>query len=217
MNEPHVEIFDRALCLRLEDLVDRARDLVVPTISASVSWLSFAMTGSGFPSLPKFAIRSSALARRFSLELKSWSTKSSSTRAFRANKYDMNISENFGSSRSTRTMAAFSSRMMTQSVIAATVAKRSGWPVRQPSPKKSPVPVEGDDRLLPQLGYDADLDLALLDVEDGIRRVPLREDLLILPIVRYCPSPVHGAEEGFHVERMRFLLRLSLDPGSDYE
>src|SRR6201999_901684 len=58
------------------------RDLVVPTISASVTWLIFAMTGSGFPSLPKFAIRSSNLARRFSLELKSWSTRSSSTRAF---------------------------------------------------------------------------------------------------------------------------------------
>src|SRR6478752_5129348 len=42
-------------------------------------------------------VRRSALARRFSLELKSWSTKSSSTRAFRANMYAMNISENFGS------------------------------------------------------------------------------------------------------------------------
>ena len=47
------------------------RDLVVPIISASVSWLIFAMTGSGLPSLPKFAIRRSTLARRFSLELKS--------------------------------------------------------------------------------------------------------------------------------------------------
>src|ERR1700676_2929274 len=46
------------------------RDLVVPTISASVSWLIFAMIGSGFASLPKFAIRRSSLARRFSLELK---------------------------------------------------------------------------------------------------------------------------------------------------
>src|SRR6186713_1363538 len=76
-----------------------------------VSWLIFAMTGSGLLSLPKFAISRSTLARRFSLELKSWSTKSSSTRAFRANRYDMNISEKFGSSCSTRTMAAFSIRM----------------------------------------------------------------------------------------------------------
>jgi hypothetical protein len=52
----------------------------------------------------------------------------------------MNISENFGSSWSTRTMAAFSSRMMTHSVIVTTVAMRRGCPFRQLSPKKSPVP-----------------------------------------------------------------------------
>ena len=52
----------------------------------------------------------------------------------------MNISENFGSSWITRTMVALSSRMMTHSVIDVTVAKRRGWPVKQPSPKKSPLP-----------------------------------------------------------------------------
>ena len=31
------------------------RDRVVPIISASVSWLTFAITGSGLPSLPKLA------------------------------------------------------------------------------------------------------------------------------------------------------------------
>ena len=36
-------------------------------------------------------------------------------------------------------MADFSMRMMTQSVIIATVAKRRGCLRRQPSPKKSPV------------------------------------------------------------------------------
>jgi hypothetical protein len=100
-------------------------------------WLTFAMTGSGRPSLPKFAIRRSNLARRFSLELNSWSTRSASTRAFRDKMYARNISENFGSSWSTRTMAALSNLMMTQSVIAAAVAKRNGWPLKQPSPKKS--------------------------------------------------------------------------------
>jgi hypothetical protein len=53
------------------------RDLVVPTISASVSWLIFAMTVTDLPSFPKLASRRRTLARRFSLELKSWSTKSS--------------------------------------------------------------------------------------------------------------------------------------------
>jgi hypothetical protein len=52
----------------------------------------------------------------------------------------MNISENIGSSWSTRTIVALSSRMMTHSVIAATEAKRRGWPLRQPSPKKVPFP-----------------------------------------------------------------------------
>ena len=51
------------------------------------------------------------------------------------------------------------------------------------------------------------LDLALLDVEDGIRLVPLGEDFLIPAITRYRPCPIHGAEEGLHVERT-CLLRL---------
>src|ERR1700720_446734 len=42
------------------------RDRVVPIISASVSWLTFAMIGSGRPSLPKFA-RSVAPTPRLTL------------------------------------------------------------------------------------------------------------------------------------------------------
>jgi hypothetical protein len=42
-----------------------------PIISASVSWLIFAIIGSGAPSLPKFANSRSKRASRFSLELKS--------------------------------------------------------------------------------------------------------------------------------------------------
>jgi hypothetical protein len=47
------------------------RDRVVPIISASVSWLIFAMIGSGRPSLPKFARSRRIRASRFSLELNS--------------------------------------------------------------------------------------------------------------------------------------------------
>ena len=57
--------------------------------------------------------------------------------------------------------------------------------------------MEGDNRLLAVLGYDADLDLALLDVKDGIRLVPLGEDSLIFAITRYGPALVHGVEEVF--------------------
>jgi hypothetical protein len=42
------------------------RDRVVPIISASVSWLTFAMIGSGRPSLPKFARSRSVRARQMS-------------------------------------------------------------------------------------------------------------------------------------------------------
>ena len=47
------------------------RERVVPIISARVSWLNFAMTGSVFPSLPKLAISNRTRANLFSLELKS--------------------------------------------------------------------------------------------------------------------------------------------------
>jgi hypothetical protein len=42
------------------------------------------MIGSGLPSLPKLANKRRARAKRFSLELNSWSTKSSSIRMLRA-------------------------------------------------------------------------------------------------------------------------------------
>lgn len=45
------------------------RDRVVPTISAKVSWLMLAITGSGLLSFPKWASKRSTRANRFSLEL----------------------------------------------------------------------------------------------------------------------------------------------------
>jgi hypothetical protein len=50
-------------------LLSKAGADVVPIISASVSWLIFAMIGSGRPSLPKFARSRRVRASRFSLEL----------------------------------------------------------------------------------------------------------------------------------------------------
>ena len=47
------------------------RDRVVPIISASVSWLIFAMRGFGQPSLPKLANSGNSRASLFSVELKS--------------------------------------------------------------------------------------------------------------------------------------------------
>jgi len=73
------------------------RGRVVPTISASVSWLIGVVIGWGPPSLPKFARISSVRANRFSLELKSWWTRSSSTRLFRLRRCVMNRAPNAGS------------------------------------------------------------------------------------------------------------------------
>ena len=61
-------------------------------------------------------------------------------------------------------------------VIAATVAMRRACPARQPSPKNSSGSQDRDDRFLALLGDDGDLDLALLDVEDRIGGIALRED-----------------------------------------
>jgi hypothetical protein len=68
-----------------------------------------------------------------------------------------------GSSRSTPTMAALSSRVMTHSVIASTVAKRSVWPFRQPSPKNSPVPCKATTASFPNSDVTQNLDAALLN------------------------------------------------------
>ena len=66
--------------------------------------------------------------------------------------------------------------------------------------KEVAVPVECDNRFLSLLGDNADLDLAFLDVEDGIPPVSLGEDLLVLPIVRHGSPAVHSVEEHLDVE-----------------
>src|SRR5581483_8680952 len=61
------------------------------------------------------------------------------------------------------------------------------------------------DRLLSLLGYNADFDLALLDVEDGIRRLTLGEDFFVFAIRPYSPAATHAVEKGLHIE-WNFLL-----------
>jgi hypothetical protein len=82
--------------------------------------------------------------------------------------YAKNTSDNFGSSRSVRTISALPIRMMTQSVIAETVAKRSACPVRQPSPKKSALPCSATTASLPCSDMTNTLTLP--------SRIALRED-----------------------------------------
>ena len=54
------------------------RERVVPMIAASVSWLILGTTGFGCPGFPKFASSGNTRTSHFSLELNSWSTRSSS-------------------------------------------------------------------------------------------------------------------------------------------
>jgi hypothetical protein len=81
--------------------------------------------------------------------------------------------------------------MMTQSVIAAALAKRKDWPLKQPSPKKFSFPWRATTASFPN--SDMTLDLTVLDVKDRIRCVALGENLLILSIVRHAPAAVHSA------------------------
>ena len=58
---------------------------------------------------------------------------------------------------------------------------------------------------LPLLGNNGDLDLAFLDVEDRIRRIPLCEDDPIFPIPVNAPSLADLGQKGFWIERRSLL------------
>ena len=53
---------------------------------------------------------------------------------------------------------------------------------------------------LANLGYDRESNLALLDVEDGVSRVPLREDCLFLGKSHYFPASADRGKEFLRVE-----------------
>ena len=70
MNPDPPLVFDKA-SLRKRFMKKLTRDLVVPTISAKVSWVIGGINDSGSPVLPNSASNKRILAKRFSLELKS--------------------------------------------------------------------------------------------------------------------------------------------------
>ena len=115
----------------------RAR--VVPTISASISWLIFAITGSGLPSLPKFASSRSTLGT-FLARIEQLIDQV----LFDADRPRQKVRhEHLGKSlflTNEANNADFSSRTIAESAIVTTVAMRLGCPARRPSPKKSSGP-----------------------------------------------------------------------------
>jgi len=58
-----------------------------------------------------------------------------------------------------------------------------------------------DYRFLALLGNDSELDLALLDVKNGVRDLSLGKDNLILPISRYRLAPTHLGEKYLGIKR----------------
>ena len=103
----------------------------------------------------------------------------------------MNNSEKVGSSWSARNhRCLLKPHDLADTVIAVTVERRRGWPVRHPSPKEIVRSMECDHGFLALLGNDGDLDLAVLDVKDSIGGISLAEDCFIVSIFRFSPSPV---------------------------
>ena len=86
MNLDGAVVFDEPSSFRKRFMKKLTLDRVVPIISERVSWLIVGITFSGLPSLPNCASSRRVRASRFSLELKSWSTRSSWMRALRASR-----------------------------------------------------------------------------------------------------------------------------------
>jgi hypothetical protein len=97
------------------------RERVVPIISARVSCESRGTVLTVVSSLPYRASSSNVRASRFSLELKSWSTRSSSTRMLRESMWVINRSEKSCCSCSVRIISAFGKHNVVVAVIAVAV------------------------------------------------------------------------------------------------
>src|SRR5665213_2549424 len=67
-------------------------------------------------------------------------------------------------------------------------------------------PDEGNHRFLALLRRDYDLDLALLDVEDGVGRACLREDDLFPAIEGDGTAVIHSGEKGLRIESAIWLF-----------
>ena len=78
---------------------------------------------------------------------------------------------------------------------------RTDWPAKHPSPKKSPAPNNRNHRFLALFGDDSQLDLAFVDIEDGLSRVALLEDRVILRVVGQRPAFAGSGQEDFRIER----------------
>src|SRR5258708_25116679 len=97
-------------------------------------------------------------------------------------------------------MSAFVIRTITHSVTAETVARRSGCPVKHPSPKKSPVPRTATTASFPCSETTVFLTLPTMNVKNRIRGFALRVDNLVLPIIGNGSPPVYFRQKYFGIE-----------------
>ena len=97
-------------------------------------------------------------------------------------------------------MDVLSIRITEQSVIAVAEDRRSGCPVRQPSPKKSPLIQNPDCGFLPALRHNGESYLSFLYIKNSIRWVALNEDRLLLGKSRDLSTAVDGRKECLGIE-----------------
>jgi hypothetical protein len=172
------------------------RGRVVPMISASVSWLIRVVIGCGPPSLPIFASRRRARASRFSLELKSWSTRSSSTRQKMRH-------EQLGEARLGVKNAQHLGLADPDDLAFGHGPGRcqaQGLADQASFAEELAGAHDPDHRFLALRGRDHDLDLALLDVEYRVRGSRLLEDHFVPAQVGHGMPWTDGCEKGFWIE-----------------
>src|SRR5713226_5173839 len=97
-------------------------------------------------------------------------------------------------------MAAFSSRTMEQFEIAVAVDMRSGWTLRHPSPRKSPLSKMAMTASFPALETTVSLILPFRIYKDGVRRVALRENYLVFGVVRNRPAFANLSQKELGIE-----------------
>jgi hypothetical protein len=66
--------------------------------------------------------------------------------------------------------------------------------------RRSHQPKNGDYRFLALFGYNGELDLAGLNIEDGVGRIALRENPLVLSVICQSPSFADLGQKSFGIE-----------------
>ena len=139
------------------------------------------MNFSGSPGFPNSAINRRIRASRFSLELKSWSTRSAWVRMLRSSRNFRNKSENSCSSCMTRIISSLVILSAVHLQRAVAVDRRSpGIAASADSPTKSPEESSVMVASLPECETTVSFCAAILKIKDGVCLISLGEEVLFL-------------------------------------